>query len=151
VDGTCYQEQSIMVCPHCQTNNPDTARFCLNCGQEFAYKCSNCQTEYPLGAHFCMACGQPVLGVSAADADRLSWLTPVVPKPLVQKMLFASRSGADMDVGGVREVGVITQRAYWGKGCGTNVVAHLRKWCDQLGCAAYWDCAKLIIGSLKIA
>jgi GNAT superfamily N-acetyltransferase len=51
----------------------------------------------------------------------------------------------------MREAGVVTERPYRGKGFGTIVVAHLLKWCDEIGCATYWDCVKLNIGSLKMA
>jgi len=65
---------------------------------------------------------------------------------------FVCEAGADMDVGGVREVGVVTEPAYrGGQGFGTLVTAHLLKWCDELGCDTYWDCVRLNIGSLKIA
>jgi len=64
---------------------------------------------------------------------------------------FVCEAGADMDVGGIREAGVVTERPYRGQGFGTIAVAHLLAWCDELGCATYWDCVKLNIGSLKIA
>lgn len=64
---------------------------------------------------------------------------------------YVCEAGADMDVGGVREAGVVTERPYRGKGFGTIAVAHLLLWCDELGCSTYWDCVKLNIGSLKIA
>jgi hypothetical protein len=65
---------------------------------------------------------------------------------------FVCEAGADMEVGGMREVGVVTKLAYrGGQGFGTLVTAHLLNWCDELGYATYWDCAKLNIGSLKIA
>jgi len=64
---------------------------------------------------------------------------------------FVCEAGADMEVGGVREVGVVTERPYRGRGFGTIVTAHLLKWCDELGCSTYWDCVKLNIGSLKMA
>jgi len=65
---------------------------------------------------------------------------------------FVCEAGADMDVGGVREVGVVTEHAYrGGRGFGTLVTAHLLKWCDELGCDTYWDCVRLNVGSLKIA
>jgi len=61
-------------------------------------------------------------------------------------------AGADMEIDGVREVGVVTEHAYrGGKGFGTLLVAHLLKWTDELGVATYWDCVRLNIGSLKIA
>jgi RimJ/RimL family protein N-acetyltransferase len=58
---------------------------------------------------------------------------------------------ADMDVSGIREIGIFTETGYWGRGLGTIAVAYLLKWCDELGCSAYWDCVKLNIRSLKIA
>jgi RimJ/RimL family protein N-acetyltransferase len=64
---------------------------------------------------------------------------------------FVAEAGADMDVGGVREAGIVTEPAYRGQGFGTIAVAHLLKWCDELGCSTYWDCVKLNIGSMKIA
>ena len=64
---------------------------------------------------------------------------------------FVGEAGTDMDVGGIREAGIVTERPYRGQGFGTIAVAHLLKWCDELGCATYWDCVKLNIGSLKIA
>ncbi len=65
---------------------------------------------------------------------------------------FVCEAGADMDVDGIREVGVVVEPAYrGGKGFGTLVTAHLLKWCDELGVDTYWDCVKLNIGSLKIA
>jgi GNAT superfamily N-acetyltransferase len=64
---------------------------------------------------------------------------------------FVCEAGTDMDVGGIREAGIVTERPYRGKGFGTIAVAHLLKWCDELGCATYWDCVRLNIGSLKIA
>jgi RimJ/RimL family protein N-acetyltransferase len=61
-------------------------------------------------------------------------------------------AGADMEVDGVREVGVVTEHAYrGGHGFGTLLVAHLLKWTDELGVATYWDCVRLNLGSLKIA
>jgi RimJ/RimL family protein N-acetyltransferase len=64
---------------------------------------------------------------------------------------FVAQAGADMDVGGVREIGIVTERAFRGRGMGSIAVAYLLKWCDELGCSTYWDFGKLNIGSLKIA
>jgi GNAT superfamily N-acetyltransferase len=64
---------------------------------------------------------------------------------------YVCEAGADMDIGGVREVGLYTERQFRRCGFGTITVAHLLKWCDELGCSSYWDCVKLNIGSLKIA
>jgi GNAT superfamily N-acetyltransferase len=64
---------------------------------------------------------------------------------------LVAEAGADMEVEGVREAGIDTAKPYRKRGFGTIAVAHLLKWCDELGCSTYWDCVKLNIGSLKIA
>jgi RimJ/RimL family protein N-acetyltransferase len=65
---------------------------------------------------------------------------------------YVGEAGADMEIGGVREVGVVVEPAYRkGLGFGTRLSAHLLQWCDELGVATYWDCVKLNLGSLKIA
>lgn len=65
---------------------------------------------------------------------------------------YVGEAGADIEINGVREVGVVVEPVYRkGMGFGTLLVAHLLRWCDELGVATYWDCVKLNIGSLKIA
>jgi RimJ/RimL family protein N-acetyltransferase len=64
---------------------------------------------------------------------------------------YVCEAGADMEVVGVREVGLYTERPFRRRGLGSIAVANLLKWCDELGCSTYWDCVKLNIGSLKIA
>ncbi|MBI3243398.1 MAG: AAA family ATPase [Chloroflexi bacterium] len=49
-----------MNCPSCQTANPESAKFCLNCGAALAAACSNCGTQLAPGAKFCHNCGQPL-------------------------------------------------------------------------------------------
>ena len=79
-----------MYCPRCQTDNPENARFCLNCGQALERRCTSCQTRLAPGARFCMECGQPVLEQTPIDADRLSRLTAAAPGILRQKIQTAS-------------------------------------------------------------
>ena len=45
-----------MRCPNCQTVNPPTAKFCLECGRRFGV-CPNCGTVNPATAKFCIECG----------------------------------------------------------------------------------------------
>src|SRR4030042_3443870 len=80
-----------MYCPRCQTDNPENARFCLNCGLALERRCASCQTELAPGARFCMECGQPVLEQTPIDADRLSRLTAEAPGTLRQKIQTASK------------------------------------------------------------
>ena len=54
-------------CPACGTDNPSTARRCMNCGSQLAgegAKCPHCSTTIPNGCAFCPGCGQPVIAQS---------------------------------------------------------------------------------------
>jgi len=97
-----------MYCPRCQTDNPEKARFCLNCGQALERRCANCQTALAPGARFCMECGQPVLEQTPADADRLTRLTAAVPEPLVEKMRSATRENPKLGTGALGERRTVT-------------------------------------------
>ena len=46
-----------MKCPACQHDNPDRARFCLECGAAFSTQCIGCDAELPPNAKFCLECG----------------------------------------------------------------------------------------------
>lgn len=52
-------------CPNCGTDNPETARRCVNCGTMLASggdsKCPHCHTSVPNGYAFCPGCGQPII------------------------------------------------------------------------------------------
>ena len=58
---------------------------------------------------------------------------------------------ADMDVMGVRELGVTTQEIYRGQGFATITCAHLIKLCEELACQTYWDCTKHNLASVAVA
>ena len=45
-----------MICPNCQTTNPATAKFCLECGKRLVI-CPNCGTVNVPLAKFCIECG----------------------------------------------------------------------------------------------
>lgn len=46
-----------MNCPVCQTENPEGAKFCFNCGAATSVDCPNCGTQLPANARFCFNCG----------------------------------------------------------------------------------------------
>jgi class 3 adenylate cyclase len=79
-----------MRCPHCQTENPGGARFCMNCGAALVPRCANCSAELPVGARFCMNCGQPVGDDTPADDARLTRLAAATPVPLARKVQNAA-------------------------------------------------------------
>jgi tetratricopeptide (TPR) repeat protein len=51
-----------MKCPNCQTENADSAKFCIACGQPLQVDliCSRCRHNNKLTAKFCEECGQPL-------------------------------------------------------------------------------------------
>jgi class 3 adenylate cyclase/tetratricopeptide (TPR) repeat protein/ribosomal protein L40E len=50
-----------MICSNCQTENPEGAKFCMNCGIKLALVCPQCGTELPPGAKFCFNCGYQIV------------------------------------------------------------------------------------------
>jgi GNAT superfamily N-acetyltransferase len=58
---------------------------------------------------------------------------------------------ADMDIMGIRELGIATQQAYRRQGFATIACAHLIKLCEEAGSQTYWDCVKLNKGSVMLA
>jgi len=46
-----------MECQACHTANPDTNRFCENCGSALTYKCAACGFDCTPAARFCGGCG----------------------------------------------------------------------------------------------
>lgn len=46
-----------MECPACHTANPDSNRFCENCGRALTYKCAACGFDCTPAARFCGGCG----------------------------------------------------------------------------------------------
>lgn len=58
---------------------------------------------------------------------------------------------ADMDIRGMREIGVHTQEAHRRQGLATITCATLINLCEQAGSRTYWDCARLNAGSVSLA
>jgi len=54
----------MVLCPKCNFQNPQTAKFCSNCGaplqQTVGVTCPKCGTSNPAGAKFCLNCGSPL-------------------------------------------------------------------------------------------
>src|SRR6266851_3205161 len=60
-----------MRCPYCQTENPPTAKFCLECGKRFVV-CPNCGTANPPTAKFCIECGTALLPLATSEKPHQS-------------------------------------------------------------------------------
>jgi class 3 adenylate cyclase/tetratricopeptide (TPR) repeat protein len=54
------KNKKYMRCPYCQTVNPPTAKYCLECGRQLGV-CPNCGTVNPPMAKFCIECGTALL------------------------------------------------------------------------------------------
>lgn len=92
-----------MICSHCQTANPQGAKFCVNCGQALAVVCPNCSTTLLTGARFCSNCGHNLAATASAPkptapaAGRVDQpsnsLHRFIPKELMIKLESARASG----------------------------------------------------------
>jgi class 3 adenylate cyclase/tetratricopeptide (TPR) repeat protein len=58
--GQRHHEPTPMRCPSCQTENPDSSKFCRECGNRLSLTCANCGTNLLPGAKFCSECGAAV-------------------------------------------------------------------------------------------
>jgi len=46
-----------MKCPKCQLENPEGAKFCIECGDPMEFHCPKCGVITPSTGKFCMECG----------------------------------------------------------------------------------------------
>jgi class 3 adenylate cyclase/tetratricopeptide (TPR) repeat protein len=93
-----------VICPACRHDNPDRAKFCLECGHRFASACPQCGTELPSGAKFCLECGHRMVPAEAAGpkgsaappvaADFQAKVASYTPRHLAEKIL-TSRSALE--------------------------------------------------------
>jgi predicted amidophosphoribosyltransferase len=78
-----------MKCPKCQTENPDSRKFCRRCGTKLVLICPGCSSENLPGDEFCGECGQKL--AQPLDPSRPSSYTP---KHLAEQIL-TSRSALE--------------------------------------------------------
>jgi class 3 adenylate cyclase/predicted ATPase len=60
-----------MRCSKCAAENPDGAKFCVECASPFARRCSSCGKENPPRAKFCLECSKPIDSRPAATRETL--------------------------------------------------------------------------------
>ena len=59
-----------MRCPRCQHENPDTVKFCGECGARLELRCPSCQAANPPTNKFCHECGAPLSSAEPKVEDR---------------------------------------------------------------------------------
>ena len=81
-----------MKCPKCQFENPEDAKFCLECGEKIEIACPQCGKKIPSGAKFCSECGQK-LGASAKEIpkslspeEKIQKIQKYLPKGIAEKI-----------------------------------------------------------------
>jgi len=82
-----------MKCPECQTENPETRKFCRECGAKFILLCPECGSENLPGDKFCGECGHS-LGLPSEPApkelsfeEKIDKIQRYLPKGLTEKIL----------------------------------------------------------------
>jgi hypothetical protein len=70
-----------MKCPHCQSDNPEEAKFCVKCGKSLLIEltCPNCGETNPPGSLFCKECGHALTEQAPAPTK------PRPKKPSIQE------------------------------------------------------------------
>lgn len=59
--GGAPASAGVVVCPACNAQNADSAKFCAGCGGSLALAlCPFCSAKNPPGAKFCTACGKNI-------------------------------------------------------------------------------------------
>lgn len=81
---------NILICTNCGFENPEKAKFCVECGTKVEIKCQSCGKGNPPTHKFCFECGGK-LGVGADTKDdkalNLSEPQSYIPKHLADKIL----------------------------------------------------------------
>ena len=83
-----------MKCQSCQFENPDGAKFCIQCGVPMEFRCPNCGAATPAQGKFCMACGHPLVDAEKSPLRDYSAPSSYTPKHLADQIL-TSRSAVE--------------------------------------------------------
>src|SRR5262245_33489156 len=71
-----------MRCGNCDMENPEGAKFGIECAAQLQKRCPSCVTENLSRAKFCAECATPLAGQSASVQPSVASLQPVVTSRL---------------------------------------------------------------------
>ncbi len=91
-----------MQCPQCHAENPEQAKFCLECGAKLQAGCPQCGAALPPAAKFCFECGArlaappPSPPPAPAPDPLVERLKRLVPKEYAERLLATKgQAGGD--------------------------------------------------------
>ena len=81
-----------MKCPECHTENPETRKFCRECGNKLLLLCPDCSFENIPGDKFCGECGYSLLQPKEAHKElsfdeKIDKIQRYLPKGITDKIL----------------------------------------------------------------
>jgi class 3 adenylate cyclase/tetratricopeptide (TPR) repeat protein len=65
-----------MRCSKCGTENPDKAKFCIECASPLTRRCPSCGTENPPTAKFCLECAKSLEAGAAPATSNAAYRAP---------------------------------------------------------------------------
>ena len=74
-----------MRCANCESQSPEGAKFCNECGASLPLICPTCGTKNPSGAKFCHECGTSLAGQSRGQGPKSMETDPrpLIPDPQI--------------------------------------------------------------------
>jgi class 3 adenylate cyclase/tetratricopeptide (TPR) repeat protein len=81
-----------MKCPKCQFENPDSAKFCNECGSKLELACPQCGKGNPPSSKFCSECGHDLKESAKAPPVDFAQPQSYTPKFLADKILTTRSS-----------------------------------------------------------
>ena len=81
-----------MKCPSCQSNNPQSAKFCVECGNKFESICPKCGISNSSAFKFCYECGADLKSLKETISIDYSRPHSYTPKFLADKILTTRSS-----------------------------------------------------------
>jgi hypothetical protein len=82
-----------MKCPECQIENPETRKFCRECGAKLILLCPQCSSGNLPGDKFCGECGHNLTLPSEVSPtepsldEKIAKIQKYLPKGLTEKIL----------------------------------------------------------------